>query len=251
MAGVKMWGPGSKSAVLALLVSLPIAVPSMNAAARDARNMDGAKKQPANAHVPPRSKRAPDTCAPFRKLGVSRTSAFVWRKAPRLAVSIHKSYSITFAVGHASARTENRFTIRLAVSTAPRTVNDLLFLACSGYYNGSQFYRVVANRLLEGGSPSHGTGPGFSAPVEPAHGSYVRGIVAMINPASTTEGGRFFVLLSPMTLPAQYTIVGTISHGMDVLESLSRVPVTAQPDAQELSRPRQVLIITGVSVDVQ
>jgi cyclophilin family peptidyl-prolyl cis-trans isomerase len=201
--------------------------------------------------VPPRAKRKPDACAPFRGLGVSRLGLYNWHSMPRLGVSIHKSYSLTFTVGQAAGHTERRFTVNLAVNTAPRTTNDLLFLACSGYYTGSQFYRVIANRLIEGGSPPRGTGPGFAAPVERAHGSYARGTVAMVNPASATEGGRFFILLGSLTLPARYTIVGAVSHGMDVLESLSRVPVSVQPDAREMSRPRQVLTITGVSVDVR
>jgi cyclophilin family peptidyl-prolyl cis-trans isomerase len=225
-----------------------LSVTGSAALAANPASKGGLRKEPANAQVPPRS--GPDTCAPFRNLGVARLSAYQWGRAPRIGVSSHRSYSITFTVGQPTRHAERRFTVTLAVTSAPRTVNDVLFLACSGYYTGSQFYRVIANRLLEGGSPPRGPGPGFSAPFEAVHGSYVRGAVAMVNPASTTQGGRFFVLLTPLTLPPRYTIVGTVSHGMDVLESLSRVPTSVQPDAQEISRPHKALVITGVSVDV-
>jgi cyclophilin family peptidyl-prolyl cis-trans isomerase len=242
--------PRRHGGALATCVLMALLIPGTAARAGNANSQGGVRNEPANSHVPPRPTHKPDTCAPFRSLGISRLSAYQWRRMPRIGVSIHKAYSITFAIGGQPTRVARRFTINLAVTTAPRTANDLLFLACSGYYSGSQFYRVIASRLLEGGSPPHGAGPGFSATVEGVHGSYVRGAVVMINPASTTEGGRFVVLLGPLTLPARFTIVGTVSHGLDVLQSLSRVPVTVQPDAQEISRPRQSLAITGVSVDV-
>src|SRR4026209_1837320 len=79
---------------------------------------------------------------------------------------------------------------------APRTVNNFVFLARDGFYDGVIFHRVISGFMVQGGDPT-GTGrggPGYKFRDEPVNRAYSRGILAMANAGPNTNGSQFFVM---------------------------------------------------------
>ncbi len=113
-------------------------------------------------------------------------------------------------------------------TAAPCTVGSWEFLAAADYFDGTVCHRLTTSDtlgVLQCGDPS-GTGrggPGYRFAEENLDGAtYLAGTVAMANtgvPAST--GSQFFLVHSDSVLPPQYTVVGTIVDGLDVVEEIA------------------------------
>jgi cyclophilin family peptidyl-prolyl cis-trans isomerase/protein-disulfide isomerase len=116
--------------------------------------------------------------------------------------------------------------IQLYPDKAPLAVANFIFLANHGWYDGNTFYRVLPGQMVMTGDPS-GTGygnPGYLFGTEiPAGLSFDQpGVVAMDNNGPDTNGSRFFVSLAAAPqMDGQYTIIGQVLNGLDVLSSLS------------------------------
>jgi len=123
--------------------------------------------------------------------------------------------------------------IELYADKAPQAVNSFVQLARSGWYDGVTFYRVTPI-LAQTGDPSDtGMGnPGYFFPLEFPSGLKFDhpGVVALMNDGPQTNGGRFFVTFAAAPqLDGQYTIIGQVLSGMDVLAALSpRDPIPGQ-----------------------
>lgn len=90
-------------------------------------------------------------------------------------------------------------TLDLLEETAPQNVNNFIFLAREGFYDGLTFHRVEQNSIVQGGSPD-GTGlsgPGYTVPDElpPNPKKYTFGAVAMANAGPNTAGSQFFIVV--------------------------------------------------------
>lgn len=110
---------------------------------------------------------------------------------------------------------------------APHTVNTLKFLADKGYYNGTKCHRLTTGeglKVLQCGDPKgDGTGgPGFTIPEENLKGAvYTRGVVAMAKTAAPhSTGSQMFLVIEDSQLPPQYTVVGKITKGLDILDKV-------------------------------
>jgi cyclophilin family peptidyl-prolyl cis-trans isomerase/protein-disulfide isomerase len=120
--------------------------------------------------------------------------------------------------------------LQLYPEKAPLAVNNFIFLAKSGWYNGITFYRVQPGERVMTGDPSEtGLGnPGYIFTTEIATGLRFdrTGVVAMDNNGPDTNGSRFFIsLASAPQLDGQYTIFGQVLSGLDILSNLStRIP---------------------------
>lgn len=123
--------------------------------------------------------------------------------------------------------------IELYADKSPLAVNSFVHLARSGWYDGLTFYRVTSV-LAQTGDPSDtGLGnPGYLFSVEtPLSLKFDRpGMVALMNDGPETNGGRFFITLTPAPqLDGQYTLIGRVLSGMDVLSALTpRDPIPGQ-----------------------
>ena len=130
--------------------------------------------------------------------------------------------------------------MQLNAKEAPATVNNFVFLANEGFYNGVTFFRVIADKdgslaFAQAGDPT-GTGsggPGYELPVETTTGSFTTGVLAMAKPqeAGTPNNGSqfFFTLKDVPTLDGKNTAFGKVTQGLDVLTSLApRDPQTQQ-----------------------
>ncbi|WP_170363248.1 peptidylprolyl isomerase [Ruegeria arenilitoris] len=140
-------------------------------------------------------------------------------------------------------------TIDLFEDVAPKHVEQITALAAEGKYDGVVFHRVIEGFMAQTGDVEYGklgsdmrragTG-GSSRPDLPAEFSevpYERGIVGMARASNpNSANSQFFIMFEPApTLNGQYTVVGKVTDGMDVVDAIKRGTgpngaVVGQPD---------------------
>jgi cyclophilin family peptidyl-prolyl cis-trans isomerase len=132
------------------------------------------------------------------------------------------------------------FRFEFAPDKAPKHVAQFIRLAREGYYEGSGFFRVVANAVIQGGDPLlkdpknprklWGTGGLNLLPGETSDLKHERGVVSTIRiPGKPdSDGSQFFVCVAPQpALDGQYSAFGRVTEGMDVVERISQTPIDA------------------------
>ncbi len=165
-----------------------------------------------------------------------------YASAPELTIDLSKSYTATL---HTSA---GDITMDLYAADAPQTVNNFVFLANDGYYDGVIFHRVIPGFMIQGGDPT-GTGrggPGYKFRDELGHSKtqYSRGTVAMANAGPNTNGSQFFIMHNDYGLPNAYSIFGKVTDGLDVVDAIAAAPTGAQ------DRPHDPVTIDSIDIDV-
>jgi cyclophilin family peptidyl-prolyl cis-trans isomerase len=115
--------------------------------------------------------------------------------------------------------------VDLFADKAPKTVNNFVFLAREGFYDGTIFHRVINDFMVQGGDPTGtGTGgPGYRFADE-FHASLKHskpGMLSMANAGPGTNGSQFFITHVPTPwLDGKHAIFGEVAEGMDVLMSI-------------------------------
>jgi cyclophilin family peptidyl-prolyl cis-trans isomerase len=142
-----------------------------------------------------------------------------WSQPPKIEIDPKKKYS-------AILKTDNGdITLELYADKAPQTVNNFIFLARQGFYDGTIFHRVIANFMAQGGDPT-GTGRGgpgyqFKDEFHPQLRHDKHGVVSMANAGPNTNGSQFFITHVPTPwLDGKHSVFGQVSEGMDVLMSI-------------------------------
>jgi peptidylprolyl isomerase len=131
----------------------------------------------------------------------------------------------------------NMGTIKLKMfsDVAPKAVENFVGLAKKGYYDGVTFHRVIDTFMIQGGDPS-GNGTGgqsiwgapFADEYSPKYRFDRKGLLAMANRGPATNGSQFFITLAPTPhLNDRHTIFGEVVEGMDVVEKIGKVKVSA------------------------
>ena len=113
---------------------------------------------------------------------------------------------------------------RLFPEVAPRTVARIGELADSGFYDGIQFHRVVADFVVQAGDPT-GTGEGGSGrtiPAEFSHLHTIRGAVGMARDDDIhSNDSQFFICITDQPhLDGKYTLFGQVIRGEDLLDRI-------------------------------
>ena len=116
--------------------------------------------------------------------------------------------------------------IELMASDAPQTVNNFVFLAKDGFYDGVSFHRVIDDFMVQGGDPTGtGTGgPGYKWPDEKSalklkHST--PGTLSMANAGPNTNGSQFFITHTPTPhLDGKHAVFGRVTSGQDVVDSI-------------------------------
>jgi cyclophilin family peptidyl-prolyl cis-trans isomerase len=126
------------------------------------------------------------------------------------------------------------FTIELHADRSPVTVNNFVFLAREGYFDGVTFHRVLEGFMAQGGDPTGtgGGGPGYKFPNEDSDLRFDRaGVVAMANAGRDTNGSQFFITFGPQPrLDGGYTIFGQVTEGMEIVNGITRRDPDQNPD---------------------
>jgi peptidylprolyl isomerase len=137
-------------------------------------------------------------------------------------------------------------TISLDPASAPKTVNNFVFLARYHYFDGIFFHRVIPGFVLQGGDPQGtGTGgPGYRFEDElPKPGRYELGSLAMANAGPNTNGSQFFVISGPqgVRLPPSYSLFGKVVAGMDVVADIDAIGSSS-------GTPKERVVIESVTI---
>jgi cyclophilin family peptidyl-prolyl cis-trans isomerase len=141
-------------------------------------------------------------------------------------------------------------TLELFASEAPQTVNNFVFLAREGFYNGLSIHRVINDFVIQGGDPKgNGSGgPGYRFANEPVSRTYSKGTLAMANAGPNTNGSQFFIVHgSQVPLPPNYTIFGQVTGGEDTVDKIANSPVEVAVGG-ELSAPIEPIIIGSIEI---
>jgi cyclophilin family peptidyl-prolyl cis-trans isomerase len=141
--------------------------------------------------------------------------------------------------------------VQLFPKDAPIAVNNFVFLARNGFYDGVKFHRVVKGFVIQGGDPTGtGTGgPGYEFIDEKVTRDYVAGTLAMANAGSNTNGSQFFITLANLaSLPKNYTIFGIVTSGFNIVEEIGNVLVTRAPSG-EISLPTVDVRINSITIE--
>ena len=115
--------------------------------------------------------------------------------------------------------------LELFASDVPMTVNNFVFLAREGFYDGTTFHRVIPGFMAQGGDPTGtGTGtPGYQFDDEFSEHTHVTGALSMANSGANTNGCQFFITYAPQHhLDGKHSVFGQLIEGMDVLERLEQ-----------------------------
>ena len=171
-----------------------------------------------------------------------------WNSPPAMQIDLSKRYSALLDTSM------GRIKVELFAKEAPKTVNNFVFLAREGFYDGTTFHRIIKDFMIQGGDPlGDGTGgPGYRFEDElPVKHSYEPGMVAMANAGPNTQGSQFFICNGPsargLDTRPNYTQFGQVVEGMDVVLAISSVEVVPNKWG-ELSQPRYPVVINRVTI---
>ena len=153
-----------------------------------------------------------------------------WSQPPAMAIDPTKSYEAIIKTEKGDIR------IKLFADKAPVTVNNFVFLARQGFYDGVTFHRVIPGFMAQTGDPT-GTGTGgpgytFQDEFDPSLRHDSEGIVSMANAGPNTNGSQFFITYAPQPhLDDVHSVFGKVIEGMDVLRSLRERDPSKDPNA--------------------
>jgi len=158
---------------------------------------------------------------------------------PELTIDLSKTYTAKIDTSAGAV------TVEFYAADAPQAVNNFVFLAREGFYDGVIFHRTIPGFMIQGGDPTGtGTGgPGYRFRDE-FHDktTYSRGTVAMANAGPNTNGSQFFICHDNVGLPNAYTIFGRVTDGMGVVDAIATAPTGAQ------DRPADPVTINSVTI---
>ncbi len=160
---------------------------------------------------------------------------------PAMAIDPSASYTATFKTNCGA------ITVELLAAQAPVTVNNFVFLAREGFYDGVIFHRIIAGFMLQGGDPT-GTGTGgpgykFQDEFDSSLTFAQPGILAMANAGPGTNGSQFFITLAPTPhLNGAHTIFGRVTGGDDVVDTIGKVRTGAS------DRPVEPVVIETIEI---
>ena len=147
---------------------------------------------------------------------------------PAMMIDPERSYTAAFTLDKGG-----EFVVELFAKEAPVTVNNFVFLARDGYYDGVTFHRVIPGFMAQTGDP---TGTGRGGPGYRFDDEFHRdrrhdgpGVLSMANAGKNTNGSQFFITFTATPhLDSAHSVFGKVVKGMDVVHGISvRDPGTA------------------------
>ena len=138
-----------------------------------------------------------------------------------MSIDTNKKYSATLDTS------KGKIVCELFAKEAPKTVNNFVFLAREGFYDGTVFHRVIANFMIQGGDPTAtGTGgPGYRFEDETRNNpkKHKIGTLSMANAGPNTNGSQFFIThVVTDWLDGKHTVFGEVTTGQDVVNSIKQ-----------------------------
>lgn len=123
--------------------------------------------------------------------------------------------------------TKGKIVIDLFAKAAPKTVNNFVFLAREGFYNGVTFHRVLPDFMIQGGDPTAtgmgGPGYKFADEVGPDKPRHKVGSLSMANAGPGTNGSQFFIThVATDWLDGKHTVFGQTTEGQEVVNAIAK-----------------------------
>jgi peptidyl-prolyl cis-trans isomerase B (cyclophilin B) len=140
---------------------------------------------------------------------------------PPMAIDSDKNYTATLVTSR------GEIVCDLFAKDAPNTVNNFVFLAREGFYDGTSFHRVINDFMIQGGDPT-GTGRGgpgyqFQDEVKNNPRKHQVGSLSMANAGPNTNGSQFFVThIATDWLNGKHTVFGQVRSGQDVVNAVKQ-----------------------------
>jgi peptidyl-prolyl cis-trans isomerase B (cyclophilin B) len=140
---------------------------------------------------------------------------------PAHGIDVTKKYSATLETSRGS------IVVDLFAKDAPKAVNNFVFLARDGFYDGTIFHRVIDNFMIQGGDPT-GTGrggPGYKFEDEFKGNPHKHkvGTLSMANAGPGTNGSQFFIThIATDWLDGKHTVFGEVRSGQDVVNAVKQ-----------------------------
>lgn len=144
-----------------------------------------------------------------------------YSRPPEMQIETDRTYRATIETEKGDIELE------LYPEYAPRTVNNFVFLAREGFYDGVTFHRVISDFMIQGGDPT-GTGrggPGYRFEDEFSGNPLIHetGVISMANAGPDTNGSQFFITHSPQPhLNGRHTVFGKVVNGQEVVDSIGQ-----------------------------
>ena len=144
-----------------------------------------------------------------------------WNTPPEMQIDPSESYTATIATNRGD------IILDLYPEHAPNTVNNFVFLAKEGFYDGVSFHRVIPNFMIQGGDPtcSGRGGPGYRFADELTDNPlrHETGSLSMANAGPNTNGSQFFITHAPQPhLDGKHTVFGKVVSGQDIVDSIQQ-----------------------------
>jgi len=144
-----------------------------------------------------------------------------WDNPPEMQIDPGKNYRVKIETSRGDIQLD------LYPEHAPKTVNNFIFLAKQGFYDGVTFHRVINDFMIQGGDPTGtGTGgPGYKFEDEVDENPLVhdQGVISMANAGPNTNGSQFFITHSPQPhLNGNHTVFGRVVEGQDIVDTIEQ-----------------------------
>jgi peptidyl-prolyl cis-trans isomerase B (cyclophilin B) len=153
---------------------------------------------------------------------IKRDGVRSYKEAPSRVIDTDKTYTAAMKTN------KGDISLSLAAKEAPNTVNNFVFLACHGFYDGLSFHRVVKDPqpfVIQGGDPrGNGSGgPGYIFNDEiSASLKHEVGTLAMANAGPNSNGSQFYITLAAQpALDGKYNVFGKVTDGQNVVNNIA------------------------------
>ena len=137
--------------------------------------------------------------------------------------------------------TKGNIVMKIDGALAPIATGNFVALVACHFYDGITFHRLVPDFVIQGGDPAGtgGGGPGYEIKDDPLNGTYHRGTIAMARTGDPdSQGSQFFIVLSddanaaltdPRNAPYPYAIMGEVTEGMGVVDTIAAMSNSGPP----------------------
>ena len=139
-----------------------------------------------------------------------------------MSIDLSKKYTATFETS------KGNIVCELFPEDAPTAVNNFVFLAQDGFYDGITFHRVIADFMIQCGDPT-GTGRGgpgyrFNDEFKGARSKKHKvGSLSMANAGPNTNGSQFFIThIVTDWLDGKHVVFGEVTSGQDVVNAVQQ-----------------------------
>jgi peptidylprolyl isomerase len=130
-----------------------------------------------------------------------------------------------------------RVVIKLRADIAPKHAERIKQLAREKFYDNVPFHRVIAGFMAQTGDGQRGDGTGGSKypnlPAEFSNVPFKRGIVGMARKGgdNNSANSQFFIMFTDYpSLNGQYTVIGEVVSGMEVVDKIKKGEPVTDPD---------------------